>query len=310
MREELKNLRNQLLMRNVGRDLEIDLLLISFFQKGHVLLESVPGCGKTMLAKSISQVLDLDYKRVQCTPDLIPSDVLGLKFFNPVKTDFELKVGPIYTDILLMDEINRANPRTQSCLLEAMGEAQVTIDGEQILLGDHFFVIATQNPVESLQGTFPLPAAQLDRFMLKIPFSYLPIDVEKRIVLQGQRALNTNTSHVNKELIKEIQQELDQVKIDDSLLDYILEIVSKIRNHESVKVAVSTRALLDFVKVVKGWAYFQDRTFVTPDDISKVCPFVLNHRVAIIPEALLYTTSAEVIKEILNETPVPIFTNK
>lgn len=307
MRQELESLRNQLLMSNVGRKLEIDLLLISFLQKGHVLLESVPGCGKTMLAKSFSQALALDYKRVQCTPDLIPSDVLGLKFFNPVKTDFELKIGPIYTDILLMDEINRANPRTQSCLLEAMGETQVTIDGEQISLGEHFFVIATQNPVESLQGTFPLPAAQLDRFMLKIPFSYLPIDIERKIVLLNHKKLNSSASNIDKELIREIQQELDQVKLDDSLLDYILEIVSKTRNHDSVKVAVSTRALLDMVKVVKGWAYFQDRNYVTPDDIIKVCPFVLNHRVAISPEALLYTTTAEVIKEILDETPVPIF---
>ncbi|MDF2558078.1 MAG: magnesium chelatase [Bacillales bacterium] len=309
MFEELKSLRKQLLLNNVGRDLEIDLLLISFLQKGHVLLESVPGCGKTMLAKSFSQALDLTYKRVQCTPDLIPSDVLGLKFYNPVKTDFELKIGPIYTDILLMDEINRANPRTQSCLLEAMGETQVTIDGEQISLGEHFFVIATQNPVESLQGTFPLPAAQLDRFMIKIPFSYLPINIEKKIVLLDRKSTSFQAPHISKVLISEIQQEIDQVKLDDSLLDYILEIVSKIRNHESVKVAISTRALLDLVKVVKGWAYFQNRTYVTPDDIIKVCPFVLNHRVAISPEVLLYTTSAEVIKEILNETPVPIFSN-
>jgi MoxR-like ATPase len=310
MREELKSLINQLLMKNIGRELEINLLLISFLQKGHVLLESVPGCGKTMLAKTFSQELDLNYKRIQCTPDLIPSDVLGLKFFNPTRQDFELKIGPIYTDILLMDEINRANPRTQSCLLEAMGETQVTIDGEQISLGEHFFVIATQNPVESLQGTFPLPVAQLDRFMVKIPFSYLPIDVEKRIVLLKNYERNETESFINKEIISITRQELDQVKMDESLLDYMLEIVSRIRNHESVKVAVSTRALLDFVKITKGWAYFQNRTYVIPDDIGKVCPFVLNHRVALSPDALLYTSSAEVIKEIFNETPVPIFSNK
>ncbi|WP_064092348.1 AAA family ATPase [Rossellomorea aquimaris] len=292
----------------VGRDKEIDLLMIALLQEGHVLLESVPGTGKTLLAKTFAQCIDGAFKRIQFTPDVLPSDVTGIQFFNPKTQEFELRTGPVVSNVLLADEINRATPRTQASLLEVMEEKQFTIDGETVSLEPPFIVVATQNPIESQQGTFPLPAAQLDRFLLKIPFSYPSFEEERNILnrFKSSQPLDKVEKIMSLREIQSLVKRVKEVHISQDIESYILQITRGTREHEWIEVGASPRASLALLKASQGQAFIQGRDFVTPEDVLAVAPFVLQHRVQLTAEASLTRTEEEVIHGIIEMVMLPV----
>ncbi|MCX7695788.1 MAG: MoxR family ATPase [Caloramator sp.] len=264
----------------VGKEDIIDLLTVSFICGGHILLEDVPGLGKTTLVKAFSKTLGLNFKRVQFTPDLMPSDLTGINFYNQKSMEFEFKRGPIFTNILLADEINRATPRTQSSLLEAMEEKQVSVDGNTYPLDKPFMVLATQNPVESF-GTFPLPEAQLDRFLMRISLGYPTKEDEKNIIkrYKEENPLDELKEVVTKEEIDYVQKNFKYVKASDEVLDYILSLIEYIRNSEEVVLGTSPRATLSLFKASQAYAAIKGRDFIIPEDVKFLAPFVLNHRI-------------------------------
>ncbi len=291
----------------IGKDEAIDQLLVALIASGHVLLEDVPGTGKTLLAKSMAKSIDCSFKRIQFTPDLLPTDVTGINFYNQKLGEFELRRGPIFSNILLADEINRATPRTQSSLLECMEERQTTIDGETLVLEQPFLVIATQNPVEN-QGTFPLPEAQLDRFLLKVNLGY-PSKEEGVSILKRFKESNPIESIeavVSKmELIK-AQAVYSKVHVSDELLHYMLDIVEKTRVMPTVELGVSPRGSQALLKAVQVYAILQGRSFVTPDDVKAMVKPVLAHR--IIVKQMVRAKSQpvhDILEEILKSIPVP-----
>lgn len=291
----------------VGKDETIDLLLVALISSGHVLLEDVPGTGKTLMAKSLAQSLSCSFKRIQFTPDLLPSDVTGIHFYNQKRGEFEFRPGPIFANILLADEINRATPRTQSSLLEAMEERQVTIDGETHQLEAPFMVIATQNPLES-QGTFPLPEAQLDRFLLKVSLGY-PSKDEGIEILKRFKEKNP-IQHIrevaDQRMILEAQQLYSQVRVSDDLLRYIVDIVEMTRNHEHVELGVSPRGSQALLRAVQVYAILQGRGYVIPDDVKAVAKPVLGHRLILTQMMRVGENQADVvIDDILKKVPVP-----
>ncbi len=291
----------------VGKDQEINYLLTALFSNGHILLEDVPGTGKTMLARSLSKALGCTFKRIQFTPDLLPSDVVGIQFYNQKTGDFEFRQGPIHTQVLLADEINRATPRTQSSLLEAMEERQVTVEGDTKQLPAPFFVIATQNPVES-QGTFPLPEAQMDRFMMKLSIGYPKLEEERNILRNFKEGtpINEVEAVLADEDIVAIQKEVRAVHINEDVETYILQIVEKTRRDDNVEVGVSPRGTLALMRAVQAFAYVNGRQFVTPDDIREVAPLVLAHRMILTIESSLKHSEEEILKLILDSVPVPL----
>lgn len=291
----------------VGKDQEIDLLLTALFSNGHVLLEDVPGTGKTMLAKTMAKTLGCSFKRIQFTPDLLPSDVIGINFFNQKTGDFEFRPGPIHTQVLLADEINRATPRTQSSLLEAMEERQVTVEGETLLLPSPFFVIATQNPVES-QGTFPLPEAQLDRFIIKLSLGYPQLEEERRILrsFKQSQPLEALSPCLSAHEVIAIQQEVKQVHIQEEVETYLLKIVEYTRSNEQIEVGISPRGTLALMRASQAYAYVQGRDYVTPDDIQRLIIPVFAHRIILKLEAQLRISAEDVLHEILDTVPVPL----
>ena len=272
----------------VGKDEVINLAFIGVLCEGHILLEDVPGIGKTTLARALAASLGCAFRRIQFTPDLLPSDVTGIYWFNQKLQEFELRPGPIMTQIILADEINRATPRTQSSLLEAMQEQQVTIDGVTHLLPRPFIVFATQNPIE-LEGTFPLPEAQIDRFLLRIQFGY-PSQAEENTILERFRS-NSQLSELQSvttplEII-EMQNERRNIKVEDSVRDYIVRISRATRNHAEIQLGASPRATMALYHSVQAWAAIQGRSFVLPDDIKYIAPYVLTHRLIVSPQAQL-----------------------
>lgn len=292
----------------VGKDEVIDLTLVAVLCEGHMLLEDVPGIGKTTLARSLAASLGASFRRIQFTPDLLPSDVTGLNWFNQKEQAFEFRPGPVMAQVVLADEINRATPRTQSALLEAMQERQVTVDGVTRPLPRPFLVMATQNPVE-LEGTFPLPEAQIDRFLLRIAIGY-PSQAEENAILERFRLsdpLPELEAVTNPEEITLMQQERRQVRIQESLRDYIVQVARATRHHPEVELGASPRATLALYQAAQAWAAIRGRDFVLPDDVKRVAPVVLTHRLMISPQAQLRGREPEeLVTGIVETVPVPV----
>ncbi len=292
----------------IGKADVTELLLVALLTEGHVLLEDVPGIGKTMLARSVARSLDCSFARIQFTPDLLPSDVTGLNYYNQKLREFEFRPGPVLNQILLADEINRATPRTQSSLLEAMQEHQVTVDGETYLLPRPFLVIATQNPIE-LEGTFPLPEAQIDRFLMQVRLGYPTEDEEDEILVRYQRddpfvSLQPVASMAD---LLELQQEVKEIHISADVRHYILQVVRTTREHEVVDLGVSPRGTLALFKASQALAALRGRNYVIPSDVQYLCAPILTHRLHISPQIRLRgRTPAEVVEEITGSVPVPV----
>ncbi|WP_141501284.1 AAA family ATPase [Paenibacillus luteus] len=290
----------------IGKEEVVDLLLIGLITSGHVLLEDVPGTGKTMLAKSLAKSLDLTFKRIQFTPDLLPSDLSGIHFYNQKISEFEFRAGPLFTNLLLADEINRATPRTQSSLLECMEERQISIDGETKVLERPFMVIATQNPIEN-QGTFPLPEAQLDRFLFKIKMGY-PTTTEglqllKRFKDQDPLAELAPVAGIH--VIQQAQKAYTSVKVTDDVLQYLLQIVEQTRKREEVSVGVSPRGSQALLRASQVHAILRGRDFVTPDDVKAMAKPVLAHRIAVRGIQRAANQAEAIIDDIIRLTAVP-----
>ena len=305
---ELAMLQKEISKVIVGKDKEVELLTISLLFNGHILLESVPGTGKTMLAKTFSNIMNGKFSRIQFTPDVLPSDVTGIQFFNPKSQEFELRPGPIMANIVLADEINRATPRTQSSLLEVMEEGQVTIDGHTIPVQDPFMVIATQNPVDSQQGTFSLPIAQMDRFFIKLSMDYPSLDEERKIIQMARGEKNSDKLEVKitPSSIEEMRNRVKAVRINEEVELYLIQIVRKTREHPSIELGVSPRGSLALMKAAQGRAFLNGRSFVVPNDIKEMVPYVLSHRIYLTTEASLTKTADHILQEIVESVPVPV----
>ena len=291
----------------LGKDEVIKLALTTLVAQGHLLIEDAPGLGKTMLARAIAQSIHAKFKRVQFTPDLLPSDVTGVTVFAPARQDFEFFPGPIFTQILLADEINRTSPRTQSSLLESMEERQVSVDGTTHKLPAPFFVIATQNPIE-LEGTYPLPEAQLDRFLMRIQLGYPSADDELRILTAQvhEHPIDHLESVMQVDDLLTLQKNARRVKLGVEVQRYIIELVRATRKSKETRLGVSPRGSLALMRAGQAHSYMHGFSFVSPDSIKRVAPFVLAHRILLDPHAE-YTglTTEQVIRRILKEVPVP-----
>ncbi|MBI5563495.1 MAG: MoxR family ATPase [Chloroflexi bacterium] len=292
----------------IGKRESIELLMVALLCEGHVLIEDVPGVGKTMLARSIAVSLGGQFKRVQCTPDLLPNDVTGVSVFNQRTNEFEFRPGPIFVNILLADEINRATPRTQAALLEAMQEQQVTVDGVTRPLPRPFLVLATQNPIE-YEGTFPLPEAQLDRFLMRLSMGYPNAAQEKQLLphLQREHPVNKLQQITDEVKLLEFQKQVWEVHVDESLHDYIVALVTATRDHGEVALGGSPRATLALFKTAQALAAVRGRDHVIPDDIKYLAPFTLPHRLIVKPEAELRGSSARtIVKDIVERTALSL----
>jgi len=290
-----------------GKETALRLALTCFFSNGHLLIEDLPGLGKTTLAIAIAKVLGLTFGRIQCTSDLLPSDITGLSIYNKNTSAFEFQPGPIFNHIVLFDEINRATPKTQSALLEAMGEKQVTIEGRTYTLPRPFFVIATQNPAEQF-GTFPLPESQLDRFMMKISIGYPARTAEKEILRGGskRREIYSIKPIMAEGEVPEIQQTIkNEVYVSDKIIDYFLNVIEATRSSKFLFAGLSTRGALALVQTAKTDAFFRKKDFVAPENLKEVAEYVIPHRV-LFKEEFAGASRKEIIKSILEEVPLPV----
>ena len=293
----------------VGKRSLLEMMMASMLAGGHILLEDFPGLGKTLVARSFAKVLGLEFKRIQFTPDLLPGDITGGYIFNRTKNKFELRKGPLFANIVLADEINRASPKTQSALLEAMQEGQVTIEGETLLLPTPFLVLATQNPIE-YEGTFPLPEAQLDRFMLKLAVGY-PSMEEEKLILRRRRERKQDEVVLRDistaKQVLEMRDEVETIHVDADLENYIASLVHATRADRRVAVGASPRGSLAFLKIARANAAIENRDFITPDDIKRYAIPVLGHRVILQPEYWMSRqVTDDVIRDTLERTPVPV----
>lgn len=292
----------------VGKRRQIILAMVSWFCEGHVLLEDVPGVAKTMLARALAASVGCSFKRIQCTPDLLPTDVTGASVFNPRTTEFEFRPGPVFAQIVLADEINRATPRTQSALLEAMAEGRVTVDGVTHPLMPPFLVIATQNPIDH-EGTFPLPEAQLDRFLMRFSLGYPSLDEELKMLdmLQRRHPIEDLQPVATAEDLRAVQQAVRQVHVDPKVRRYLAEIVHATRKCDDLALGASPRASIALFRCAQALAAISGRDYVLPDDVKRVAGPVLAHRLILKPESRLRKVRVEqLLEEIIEEVPVPM----
>lgn len=296
----------------VGQPTIIQQLMVAFLAGGHVILEGVPGTGKTLIVKALAQLVQADFRRIQLTPDVLPSDILGTNIFDFNTRDFTLKQGPVFTEILLADEINRTPPKTQAALLEAMEEQQVTLDGESMRLPDLFWVIATQNSLE-FEGTYPLPEAQLDRFLFKLVVGYPDAKAEKQMLLNSQAGLQTKRLDLAKlkpiatvQQVLVARQAIRSVQVSEALLDYLLALVQRTRQHPDLALGASPRSAVAWLQASKANAWVCGRDFVTPDDIKAIAPPLLRHRLIMRPEAQMDGLKIDgLVASLLGQVPVP-----
>lgn len=289
----------------VGKDKEIELIIVSFLSGGHVLLEDIPGMGKTMMIKAFSKTLDLPFKRIQFTPDLLPSDITGINFYNQKTGEFQFRQGPLFANIVLTDEINRATPRTQSSLLEAMEEKQITADGETRILHKPFMVLATQNPIESY-GTFPLPEAQLDRFLMRIKLGYPSKDEEKLIIQKNiGNPLDLIEPIINHDELPLLMEKVSIVSIEDDVMDYLIQIVNGTRGKANIELGASPRASIALFKSCQSYAAINGRDYILPEDIKTMAPYILNHRI-IARGVSTIEDAVRLIQEIVDTVEVPL----
>ncbi len=292
----------------VGKEDVVELALVAILCEGHILIEDVPGIGKTTLAKALARSLGCSFRRIQFTPDLLPSDVTGLYYFNQKTQEFEFRPGPIMAQVVLADEINRATPRTQSALLEAMQERQVTVDGHTFPLPRPFLVLATQNPIE-LEGTFPLPEAQVDRFLMRLRIGYPTEGEEEAILLRYEKEdpLEKLEPVVSAEELLDWQVRVRDVRVDEDVRRYIVRVVRVTREHPAIELGVSPRGTLALYRTSQALAALRGRDYVIPDDVKHLVPYVLTHRIIISPQTRLRgRTPEEVIGEVVGEVPVPV----
>jgi MoxR-like ATPase len=292
----------------VGKESAINLLLVALLSEGHILIEDVPGMGKTVMARALARSLDSSFARIQGTADLLPSDVTGVSYFNQKRNEFEFRAGPIFASVVLADEINRATPRTQSALLEAMQERQVTVDGQTMPLPQPFMLIATQNPIE-LEGTFPLPEAQLDRFLLRMRIDYPGIDDERAMLYRFQDAqpLESLTPVLKSEALLALLPTVRAVQVVEPVANYMLAVVRATREHPALDLGASPRAALALFRACQAQAATAGRAFVLPDDVKQLSQAVLTHRLVVTAQSRLHGQDAALIlDEILERTPVPV----
>jgi MoxR-like ATPase len=303
-----KRLRENIQKVIVGKSVVIDLALVAILCEGHILLEDVPGTGKTTLAKSIAASLGCTFCRLQFTPDLLPSDVTGIYYFNQQTQQFEYRPGPIMAQILLADEINRATPRTQSALLEAMQERQVTVDIATHLLPRPFLVMATQNPVE-LEGTFPLPEAQLDRFLVKVALGYPDEADENQMLIRFEKndPLETLENAITSDAIIHLQHQVRDIHVEESVRRYVVNICRATRIHDDILLGASPRATMALYRTCQAWAAINGREFVIPDDVKSMAPPVLTHRLMVNPQTRLRgRTPDDIVRDVVRTVPVPV----
>lgn len=292
----------------VGKTSGVQLALVAWLAEGHLLLEDVPGVAKTMLARALARSVGCSFKRIQCTPDLLPSEITGISIFNPKDADFHFRRGPVFSQIVLADEINRATPRAQAAFLEAMAEQRVSADGTDHELESPFFVIATQNPIDH-EGTFPLPEAQLDRFIIKMSLGYPGLSDENAMLerIQKSHPIDSLEPVVSADELLAAQHEVKKVHVDSKLRDYIVRVIHATREHPSVRLGASPRASAAMMRAAQAYAALQGFDYILPDDVKEVAPHILGHRLIIQPESKLRkVTAAEVIHEILHQVAVPV----
>jgi MoxR-like ATPase len=305
-RKSLKTLQERIESVIKGKSSAVKMAIVTLLGKGHLLIEDVPGVGKTTLAYTIAKATNCSFQRIQFTSDLLPTDIIGVSIYNPDSREFEFRQGPLFTNIVLADEINRTNPKTQSALLEAMNERRVSVERKTYALPEPFMVIATQNPTE-YHGTFPLPESQLDRFMMHIKLGYPAFDYEKQVVLEQSsfEFIEAMKPVISAGEILKMQEEVGHVKIDDSLINYLMSIIGETRKNDKIRLGVSPRGGQFLLRVAKAIAYYEGRDYVVPEDIKEPAPLVLGHR--IILKTRTYISDAEkVIGEILDKIPVPV----
>jgi MoxR-like ATPase len=292
----------------IGKRQPVVLAVVAAFAEGHILLEDVPGVAKTMLGRSLARSVGCTFKRIQCTPDLLPTDVTGAAIYNQKLGEFEFRAGPIFAQVVLADEINRATPRTQSALLEAMAEGRVTVDGETHILKSPFIVIATQNPIDH-EGTFPLPEAQLDRFLVRLSLGYPAIDEEAKMLdrLQKSHPIDDLEPITSEKEIQTSQKLIREVFVDDKVRKYMLDLVTATRDHDDIRLGCSPRASIALYRASQALAAIRGRNFVMPDDVKRLAVPIMAHRLILKPEARLRKlTATKVVENILSETSVPV----
>ncbi|EQB4884046.1 AAA family ATPase [Enterococcus faecium] len=290
----------------IGKRSTIQLMIVALLAGGHVLFEDIPGVGKTLLVKALAKAVQGTFSRVQCTPDLLPSDILGFSVYNSQTKEFEFRPGPIFTTILLADEINRTTPRTQSALLEAMAENHATIDNNTYPLDNHFFVLATQNPIE-YEGTYPLPEAQLDRFLFRLQIGYPSFDDELLLLLDKfEKVLDNLKVVLNSHEIKEIKTSVANVFVSPEVASYALQLVSATRTHSAIQLGISPRGSLAFIQAAKAYALIHGRNYVTPKDLQELVPFVFSHRLIFYDRSLKEDEKTQMIHALVAQIPIPV----